>query len=740
MVFAEPFVSRVAARSYARWLWLLSCVALSACTPVLAPTRVNVSIDAQSALRERIAYVDIDIYAGSARDNWDTHLIRRLTPTSAQTGWPLHLPLVRPNASENTYSIIATAKSADDATLTVMRAVSEYREQHTLELALLFDLSCAQLTPACADGLTCEAGHCVDPLIVVGAQPAVDGGVRVIDDTAAAGSGTPHASCDTNHGGCDPLSQCTSMPAQPSCGACPDGFDGDGRSGCTAVLTGLAVTGALLTPDFAADVTDYTLEVGLLGDRWSLTPMAAASAELTIDGEPLGNGATYLPKGVRPDTDSLVLTVSASGHKGRTYRCQVRQGGSQTDTIKASRPGAGDNLGQAIALDGDTLVGGAPNEDSAAKGVNPPSPAADGAKDSGAVYVYAHSGQAWLQQAYVKPSDTAAGQLFGCSVALEANTLAVGAMHDANLGAVYVYERTGDQWRETVKLAAPDAAAVNGEFGQAVTLQGDTLVIGQGGSDNGVSQSGAAYVYTRTATSGWTLKQKLLANPQSIDGWFGSSVTLRGNYLVVGATGEQTGSPSSGAAYVFRTGDSFTQVAVLKPSTATLGGFFGQYTAISGDTIAVSTFNSNAGLTNGIVYVFNRTKDDEFAQQAALQSSNNASGDYFGSGLALAGDDLVVGSSHEGSSAHGVNGDTSGPVLKNSGAAYVFRRSGNAWTQLTHLKLSQPSANDQFGSAVAISGDTIAISAAFDASSVGGIDPGHSDTAAMDSGALYLFH
>lgn len=130
---------------------------------------------------------------------------------------------------------------------------------------------------------------------------------------------------------------------------------------------------------------------------------------------------------------------------------------------------------------------------------------------------------------------------------------------------------------------------------------------------------------------------------------------------MIGATGEG----GSGVAYVFDS-ESFAQRSVLKPSAAAAVGFFGQLSAISGDTIVVTAFNGTAGLTSGAVYVYEHTQGDEFVQRAALQASNASGGDFFGVGVALAGDTLVVGAAHEGSGARGIDGDLSAPGLANS--------------------------------------------------------------------------
>ena len=196
---------------------------------------------------------------------------------------------------------------------------------------------------------------------------------------------------------------------------------------------------------------------------------------------------------------------------------------SQQAYVKASNTEANDQFGDSVALDGDTLVVGAPNEASSATGIN-------GTQDdnsaviSGAVYVFVRNSAAgvWSQQAYVKASNTGAGDFFGGSVALDGDTLAVGAYGEASSatgvngtqtdnsasgsGAVYVFVRNGGVWSQQAYVKASNTGAGDG-FGWSVALNGDTLAAGAPGeassatgingtqTDNSAVISGAVYVY-----------------------------------------------------------------------------------------------------------------------------------------------------------------------------------------------------------------------------------------------------
>ena len=197
----------------------------------------------------------------------------------------------------------------------------------------------------------------------------------------------------------------------------------------------------------------------------------------------------------------------------------------QQGYLKASNTNANDQFGYLVAFSGDTLVVGAPQEGSNATGVNGDQ-ANNSATNSGAVYVFTRTGGVWTQQAYLKASNTDAGDQFGVSVAISGDTLAVGAMFEAsnatgvngdqtdnsapNAGAVYIFTRTGGVWTQQAYLKASNTDAGD-NFGVTVALKDDTLAVaaydeasnatGVNGNqaDNSARGTGAVYVFTRTA-------------------------------------------------------------------------------------------------------------------------------------------------------------------------------------------------------------------------------------------------
>jgi hypothetical protein len=189
--------------------------------------------------------------------------------------------------------------------------------------------------------------------------------------------------------------------------------------------------------------------------------------------------------------------VSFGGNPAFVHEAQVFP---RPDTGDPSEP-AFDHFGSAIAISGDTLVVGAPDDD------------LPGGLHEGSAYVFVRSGNGWIEQQKLRASDPAAGALFGASVAIQGDTLVVGAPDPGlSSGAAYVFVRSGSTWVEQQKLAG-----FGGDFGDSVALWGNSLVVGAWGEFVG----GAAYVFVRSGTV-WTQQQRLVAFDGSQGDGFGA--------------------------------------------------------------------------------------------------------------------------------------------------------------------------------------------------------------------------
>ncbi len=456
---------------------------------------------------------------------------------------------------------------------------------------------------------------------------------------------------------------------------------------------------------------------------------------------------------------------------------------------KASNTGMGDGFGFSVSLSGDTLAVSAPGEASAATGVNG-NQADDSASSAGAIYVFVRTGTTWTQQAYLKASNTGAGDGFGFSVSLSGDTLAVGAKFESSAatgvngnqadnsaklaGAVYVFVRSGTTWTQQAYLKASNTGAGD-EFGHAVSLSGDTLAVGAPGessvatgvngnqANNSASSSGAVYAFVRTGTT-WTQQVYLKASNTEADDGFGSSVSLSGDTLAVGAPGEASAATGingnqadnsafqAGAVYAFaRTGTTWTQQAYLKASNTGTSDLFGRSVSLSGDTLVVGAQGESSAATGvngnqtdnsassaGAVYAFVRT-GTAWTQQAYLKASNTGANDSFGFSVSVSGDALAVGARLESSAATGVNGNQADNSASGAGAVYELVRTGTAWTQQAYLKASNAGQDDKFGSAISLSGDTLAVGAPGEASAATGVNGNQADNSASGAGAVYMF-
>jgi FG-GAP repeat len=463
---------------------------------------------------------------------------------------------------------------------------------------------------------------------------------------------------------------------------------------------------------------------------------------------------------------------------------------AQQACLKASNTGEYDFFGSSVAVSGDTVVVGAYGEDSNASGVNG-NQANNSASTSGAAYVFARSGTTWTQQAYLKASNTGAGDQFGVSVAVSGDTVVVGAdLEDSNAtgvngnqadnsaswaGAAYVFVRSGTTWTQQAYLKASNTWG-DDWFGTSVGVSGDTVVVGAYGEDSNATgvngnkaddsagRAGAAYVFTRSGTS-WTQQAYLKASNTEADDRFGLSVAVSDDTVVIGTPGEDSNATgvngnqadnlagTSGAAYVFtRSGTSWTQQAYLKASNAEESDLFGTSVAVSGDTVVVGAYGEdsiatgvNANQTtddsaraSGAAYVFTRS-GTTWTQQAYLKASNTGESDSFGWSVAVSDDTVVVGAYGEDSNATGINGNQADNSAGASGAAYVFTRSGTNWTQRAYLKASNTGGSDSFGWSVTASGETVVVGAYGEDSNATGVNGNKSNDSAGDAGATYIF-
>jgi hypothetical protein len=269
------------------------------------------------------------------------------------------------------------------------------------------------------------------------------------------------------------------------------------------------------------------------------------------------------------------------------------------------------------------------------------------------------------------------------------------------------------QTTEIEHLIADDAAG-SSYFGHAVSISGDYAVIGANIADGNVTNSGAAYVFQFTAGS-WSQVAKLTPSDGEADDYFGVSVDISGDYIIVGSHYNEGREPGTGAAYIYeKPGTGWTDMTETQKLTAADGEYYDYYgisVSIDGNYAAVGAENDDESYSNsGSVYIYLRGAV-EWTLQEKINHGDMGGSDYFGCAVSLEGTHLVAG-------AKGNN---------DWGSGYVFERSGTTWTQIAKLSASDANSGDQLGFSVDISGDWIILSGYLN------------DEAGSNAGAAYMY-
>ena len=293
--------------------------------------------------------------------------------------------------------------------------------------------------------------------------------------------------------------------------------------------------------------------------------------------------------------DTVVIGAYGESGSAGAAHVFVRNGISWHDQahLKASNSDANDQFGSSVAISGDTVTVGAPFESSKATGING-NQADNSASQAGAGYVFIRDGTTWSQQAYLKASNTDAGDFFGFSIAISGDTAVVGAYQEASAatgvngnqtdnstgsaGAAYVFARSGATWSQQAYLKASNTNFAD-QFAYSVAASGDTVVVGAwlessnatgingNQADNSAFGAGAAYVFVRNGTT-WGQQAYLKASNTELQDRFGISVAIDGDTGVVGAELQPSQETRSGAAYVFTgLGETMPIIPLLNIST-----------------------------------------------------------------------------------------------------------------------------------------------------------------------------
>jgi hypothetical protein len=336
-------------------------------------------------------------------------------------------------------------------------------------------------------------------------------------------------------------------------------------------------------------------------------------------------------------------------------------------------------FGYSISISGNNVIVGAIHDDS----------------EKGSAKVFRWDGANWSQQQKLTASDGAAGDDFGYSISISGNYAIVGAYGDDSYkGSAYIFKWDGASWNQQQKLLASDGAAGD-DFGYSVSISGDYAIVGAYYDDSG---KGSAYVFLRSGTS-WSQQQKLLASDGAASDDFGYSVSISGDYAIVGAYYDDT----KGSAYIFkRNGTSWSQQQKLLASDGAAGDGFGCSVSISGGYAIVGAYqDDDYGQNSGSAYMFGRN-GTSWSQQEKLTALDSAANDYFGISVSISGDYAIVGACGD---------DDKG---SSSGSAYTFNRDGTNWVEQQKLIASDGEILRQFGRSVSMSSDYAIVGAYYD--------------------------
>ncbi|MGB1039463.1 MAG: hypothetical protein ACPGVD_01170, partial [Flavobacteriales bacterium] len=426
---------------------------------------------------------------------------------------------------------------------------------------------------------------------------------------------------------------------------------------------------------------------------------------------------------------------------------------SEIQKIVASDRKADVLYGRTVAVSGKYAVVGAYREYYDTSGTNY-------LRASGSAYVYERdiSGE-WVEMQKLVPSDRGSDDEFANSVSISGNYIIIGAAHDEDdttktnwllrAGSAYIFERnSGGIWIETQKLY-DTARAAEDRFGNSVSISGNYAIVGAFLEDENVSginsltDAGSAFVYERNSSGFWVEKQKLVASDRDAYAHFGNSVSISGNQLIIGASEEEKNASgvnllrNAGASYIFERnagGIWIEKQKIVNIDRAAYDGF-GTSVSISGNQVVVGADNEdddtsgmNPIFAAGSAYVFQKNKNGLWLQNQKLIAPIRNNSDAFGTSVSISGNTIVVGAHQEDENADELN------TLLGSGSAYVYRKnSSNFWTLTNKLVAADRASNDRFGFSVSVSGESILVGAYTEDEDTSGLNT------LNDAGSAYMF-
>jgi hypothetical protein len=318
--------------------------------------------------------------------------------------------------------------------------------------------------------------------------------------------------------------------------------------------------------------------------------------------------------------------------------------------LRAPTPEAEDHFGASVAVYGDVIVVGSPQDD-------------DAATNAGAVCVFEFDGQGWTYRQTLTAADAFSHDWLGDSVSIDGDVIVAGAdLSNAggnNAGSAYVFRFADDTWTEEKKLVASDAGDLH-QFGSSVAVRGDEIIVGAKADDHAGARAGSAYVF-RFDGNDWIEEKKLTASDPAGDDWFGWSVAIEDGVAVVGSRYDDDNGGNSGSVYVYRfDGADWGDEQKLNPTDGAAVDRFGEAVSLDNGLLVVGApGDDDGGSGAGSAYVL-RDEGDHWVELRRLNASDAVPDDRLGISAAISGSTVISGAFRD---------DDAGNL---SGSAYFF--------------------------------------------------------------------
>ncbi len=386
---------------------------------------------------------------------------------------------------------------------------------------------------------------------------------------------------------------------------------------------------------------------------------------------------------------------------------------------------AGDLFGRSVSISGDYAIVGAYDEDEDAAGGTYLSAA-------GSAYIFYNNSGTWEQMQKIVASDRRAADNFGYSVSISDDYAIVGAYNEDEdsgggntlnaAGSAYIFYNNAGVWEQVNKIVASDRESAD-EFGKSVSISGDYAIVGahnedeDAGGGNTLIAAGSSYIFYNNAGT-WVQVNKIVASDRESADEFGTSVSISGDYAIVGAPFENEDASggnsisNSGSAYVFyNNSGTWEQVDKIVASDRASSDYFGFSVSISGDYAIIGAYQEDHDVSGanpeygaGSAYMF-YNNSGTWGQVQKIVASDRYGTDYFGFSVSISGDYAIVGAFSEDEDANGENS------LSGAGSAYMFYRNAGTWVQTEKIVATDRGASDSFGYSVSIDGFTAIVGA-----------------------------